>query len=124
MSLSTFLYKKIQKNLFAKIVAQRHGIVHNSFVGAILRRYSRKSDEDSIDVSFAKKFNLKPNEALLLPGLFQVAAQKTDLGEEELMKKAEFNQELGEYMVEMVKKVAKTDEAEEEYQKFLEEKAG
>ena len=74
--------------------------------------------------AFAKKFNLKPNEALLLPGLFQVAAQKTDLGEEELMKKAEFNQELGEYMVEMVKKVDKTDEEEEEYQKFLEEKAG
>ena len=60
----------------------------------------------------------------MLPGLFQVAAQTTDLGEEELMKKAEFNQELGEYMVEMVKRVAKTDEAEEEYQKFLEEKAG
>ena len=74
--------------------------------------------------AFAKKFNLKPNEALLLPGLFQVAAQKTDLGEEELMKKAEFNQELGEYMVGMVKKVAETNEAAEEYQKFLEEKAG
>ena len=74
--------------------------------------------------AFAKKFNLTTNEALLLPGLFQVAAQKTDLGEEELMKKAEFNQELGEYMVGMVKKVAETNEAAEEYQKFLEEKTG
>ena len=74
--------------------------------------------------AFAKKFNLNPKEALLLPGLFQVAAQKTELGEEELMEKAGFNQELGEYMAQMVKQVAKTDEAEEEYQKFLEEQAG
>jgi hypothetical protein len=59
VSLSTLLYKKIQKNLFAKIVAQRHGIVHNSFVGAILRRYSRKSDEDSIDVCLCEEVQLE-----------------------------------------------------------------
>ncbi len=72
--------------------------------------------------SFAKKFDLQPSEAMLLPGVFEVAAKAVRMDQERLIQRAGLNQELAEYIVELVKELAQTTEAKEVYEDFLEEK--
>ena len=80
------------------------------------------ANEAGLMLVFAEKYELKPNEAMMLPALFAVAAKKTGINKDELIAQAECNEELGNYLAEMAKKVGGTKAAKEEYEKFLEEK--
>lgn len=72
--------------------------------------------------SFAEKFDLQPSEAMLLPGVFEVAAKAVRMDQERLIQRAGLNQELAEYIVELVKELAQTTMGKEMYEDFLEER--
>ena len=72
--------------------------------------------------SFAEKFDLQPSEAMLLPSVFEVAAKAVRMDQERLIQRAGLNQELAEYIVELVKELAQTTMGKEMYEDFLEER--
>lgn len=63
-------------------------------------------------VTFAQQHKLTPTEAVVLPALFERAAQKTDRSLQALIIAAHANTEAGEYLAETARKVAKQLEGE------------
>lgn len=67
------------------------------------------SNELNTYADFAIKFNLTINEARLLPSMFETAAKKIGTRSFELLKNATYaNNEAGEYLAGLVRKVAST----------------
>ena len=63
--------------------------------------------------TFAARFSLSPSQAVVLPALFEKAAEKTGREVRALISQATFsNQELGEYLAEVAQTVARQMEAE------------
>ena len=70
---------------------------------------------------FAERYGLKPIEAMVLPGLFEKAAQIVEKPARAVINAATYsNDELGEYVAGMARKLAETEAVKQEYQNFLE----
>jgi len=72
---------------------------------------------------FARQHDLEPIEAMLLPGLFRKASQKTDVKLLDLTTRSLEAAEVGEYLAERARALATTDSAKELWAEYLQEGA-
>jgi hypothetical protein len=86
----------------------------------VQRRKLMENETAEIAV-FAERYGLKPIEAMVLPGLFEKAAQIVEKPARAVINAATYtNNELGEYVAGMARKLAETETVKQEYQNFLE----
>ena len=72
---------------------------------------------------FARQHDLEPIEAMLLPGLFRKASQKTDVKLLDLTTRSLETAEVGEYLAGRARALATTDSAKELWAEYLQEGA-
>ena len=72
---------------------------------------------------FARQHDLEPIEAMLLPGLFRKASQKTDVKLLDLTTRSLEAAEVGEYLAGRARALATTDSAKELWAEYLQEGA-
>tara|TARA_R100001443_G_scaffold105422_1_gene114400 strand:- start:342 stop:584 length:243 start_codon:yes stop_codon:yes gene_type:complete len=71
---------------------------------------------------FAIRFDLGPNEALWIPAVFDRCGAKVEMSRQDLVQEAKSNLKLAQYLVDVIKRLAGSEEGIELYQEFLAER--